>query len=46
MGQIDLSMGSSMYLVSVISAAVIVDFNLPMVVGLLAAIGFGGLIGI
>lgn len=46
MGQIDLSMGSSMYLVSVISAAAIVDFNLPMALGLLAAIGAGVLIGI
>lgn len=46
MGQIDLSMGSSMYLISVISAAVIVDFNMPLAVGLLAAIGFGVVIGL
>lgn len=45
-GGIDLSLGTGMALCAVMSGVFLVDMNLPLVIGVLAAIGFGGLIGL
>jgi ribose transport system permease protein len=45
-GGIDLSIGTGMALCAVMSAVFIVDLGLPLLVGVLGAILFGGLIGL
>lgn len=45
-GGIDLSVGTGMALCAVMSGVFLVDMDLPLVVGVLAAILFGGLIGL